>query len=190
MKLIVLEGLDGSGKSTIWENLKEEFKSSPNVEFIKTPLPPFTGLIKDFWNGDTFERFIFFLSANSYFIKTIKPNITYVLDRFMYSTLITHLNTSGPEDSLLMVNIAKRMNIPKPTVTFLIQASYEEIERRLALRNNEIDNALNLEALYKSYYQSPFFFDYWDLFGEIRTVWNNTPQDLIKAVTEVSKEIY
>jgi thymidylate kinase len=76
MKIIAFEGIDGSGKTTLWQNLKEELKNESNIEFIKSPVSPFTSMIKDFWDADIFERFIFFICSNSYF-STISHHNTF-----------------------------------------------------------------------------------------------------------------
>jgi thymidylate kinase len=176
MKLIVLEGIDGSGKTTLLQKLKKEFQGENNIEFIKSPINPFRDITGDFWHGDTFERFIFFLCSNSYFSKTIDKNKVYVLDRFIYSTLVTHLNTKDSKENELKIAILKRMNIVCPTITFLVHTSKEEIKRRLKERNNNIDNALDLDELYSCYYEFPLNLN--SLFGEIEIILNESEGDL------------
>jgi thymidylate kinase len=178
MKLIAFEGIDGSGKTTLWQNLKEELKNESNIEFIKSPVSPFTSMIKDFWDADIFERFIFFICSNSYFAKTADENKIYVIDRFIYSTFITHVDLANPQNNDFMLNVIKKMNIVCPTMTFLISASKKEVKRRLEERDNNIDNSLDIDKLYSCYYELSLNDGYDNLFGKMKKISNELEQDL------------
>jgi len=178
MKLIVLEGIDGSGKTTLWQKLKEDFQNEDNIKFVKSPVSPFTEIVGNFWNGEIFERFIFFLCSNSYFSKTADEKKIYVIDRFIYSTFVTHLDLDNPKENDFMISILEKMNIVCPTLTFLISASKEEVKRRLKERNSNIDNALDIDRLYTCYYEFPLNVDRNNLFGEIQIISNESEQDL------------
>ncbi|MEH2353167.1 deoxynucleoside kinase [Nostoc sp.] len=178
MKLIVFEGIDGSGKTTLWQNLKEELKNESNIEFIKSPVSPFTSMIKGFWDADIFERFIFFICSNSYFVKTADENKIYVIDRFIYSTFITHVDLANPQNNDFMLNIIKKMNIVCPKMTFLISASKKEVKRRLEERDSNIDNSLDIDKLYSCYYELSLNDGYDNLFGKMKKISNELEQDL------------
>ncbi|MEH2162288.1 MAG: deoxynucleoside kinase [Nostoc sp.] len=178
MKLITFEGIDGSGKTTLWQNLKEELKNESNIEFVKSPVSPFTSMIGNFWDADIFERFIFFLCSNSYLAKSCDKNRTYVIDRFIYSTFITHVDLANPQNNDFMISIIKRMNITCPTMTFLISASKKEVKRRLKERNNNIDNSLDIDKLYSCYYELSLNTGYDNLFGKMKIISNELEQDL------------
>lgn len=190
MKLIVLEGIDGSGKTTLLQKLKEEFQDENNIEFIKSPVSPFIEIMEKFWHGDIFERFIFFLSSNSYFSRTLNEKKVYVIDRFIYSTLVTHLDMKNSKENDFRIAILKRMNIVCPTITFLVRTSKEEIKRRLKERNNNIDNALDIDELYSCYYEFPLNLDLNSLFGEIEIIINESEGDLETNTQRIRDKIF
>jgi thymidylate kinase len=183
-KYIAIEGIDGCGKTTILKELKSIYHSDQTVEFIKSPLEPFRGLVENVWNFPLFDRFIFFTAANSYFANAVDSGKVYVFDRFIYSTFVTHLplqKERGHEE--LLLPIIANMNLT-PAATFLLRVSKTTIKHRLRERNNTIDNALDIDRLYDLYYDSPTT----DL-GKIVELRNENPSDLIKNIHIIQEKI-
>lgn len=181
MTIIALEGIDGAGKTSILESLKNKYESNENIIFIKSPLSPFSDLVSDFWNTPPFVRMMFFLLSNYHLSKSINNNKTYVLDRYTYSTFVTHLSDIDREEIKLKFN---KMEIKSPDKTFLIEASIEEIKKRLRIRNNEVDNALNINDLYPLYYKNPDK----KLF-QVETLMNNNQDEFIRNISIISEYI-
>lgn len=78
-KLITLEGIDGSGKSTITKSLKHYFKGKPNVVFTREPTREWTGeAVNRAINEETdhlVELFLFVADHANHLSKTIRPGI-------------------------------------------------------------------------------------------------------------------
>lgn len=192
MKLIVLEGIDGSGKSTIYDQLKNEFEHNSKVKFLKSPPEPFSGIMPEFWDtGNLFDRFLFFITSNNYFSKQMKKmdDCVFVLDRFTYSTYITHYIGISKEQRELLLKIVSFADIVKAYKIFLIQASMDTIISRLDERNNSIDNKLKgnqeyFQKLYDAYYTNMF-----GHFGEIETLPNEHENDLVRNIETIKKYI-
>ena len=89
-KLITLEGIDGSGKSTITKSLKHYFKGKPNVIFTREPTREWTGeAVNRAINEETdhlAELFLFVADHANHLSKTIRPGIadnkTVISDRY------------------------------------------------------------------------------------------------------------
>ncbi|PWQ92616.1 deoxynucleoside kinase [Leucothrix pacifica] len=181
MNVIAIEGIDGAGKSTLLSALKEKYTNDTDVEFIKSPINPFSEVIADFWDAPAYTRFMYFAVSNYYLSKSFREDKVYILDRFLYSTYITHLENL---DGKKMRQDLHDMGIQKPTITYLLHVPLEEIKERLRLRNNEIDNALNISGLYDFYYSEAD-----DFFGEIEKINNVDKADLESNLDIISSKI-
>ncbi|MCL7413148.1 MAG: dTMP kinase [ANME-2 cluster archaeon] len=89
-KLITLEGIDGSGKSTIMKSLKHYFKGKNDVLFTREPTREWTGeavnrAIKE-ETDPLAELFLFVADHANHLTKTIRPgianNMTVISDRY------------------------------------------------------------------------------------------------------------
>ena len=93
---VVLEGLDGTGKTTVASALKVAMKESgrPTV-CVRTPLPPYDQIAsKVIALGTVESRFAFFLASifdASERIRKQLSDTSVVCDRYVYSTLAYHL---------------------------------------------------------------------------------------------------
>ncbi|WP_372365115.1 dTMP kinase [Candidatus Uabimicrobium sp. HlEnr_7] len=187
MKIIALEGIDGTGKTTIFEKLKSYFHGDSSVVFAKSPPPPFDQIIPDFWEKPKLERFLFFLTANMYFCSKKSDGKIYVLDRFIFSTYVTHIVSLS--DKQVLKSLLDEINVPKPSKTYLIKSSLTTIKERLDERNNEIDNKLRSDRayfrmLYDQYYSKQDV----DL-GEVETLKNETWEDFELSVDIIKRDI-
>ena len=170
MNIIALEGIDGSGKSTILNQLKEKYMNNDRIVFIKSPTPPFDQLLEEFWDSPAFTRLMYFAVSNYHLLTTLSEDKVYVVDRFIYSTYVTHIEQLGKE---LVKNSIQNMGIENPSITYLLKAPISEIKHRLKVRNNEIDNNLDIDHLYCCYYQPVS-----EKFGEIIQLNNGNKEDI------------
>lgn len=149
-QLIVLEGLSGSGKTTIGKLLSKEMKAI----FYKTPPPPFDNareLIDR--STDPVTRFFFYLAAvihASDEITGILENNSVVCDRYILTTTCYHralgLNVEAPNVSLL-----------EPKNTFLITCDDSKRLARLLKRglsyNDQQEQLLSIENRFLAEYR-------------------------------------
>ncbi|BBM83344.1 hypothetical protein [Candidatus Uabimicrobium amorphum] len=189
MKIIALEGIDGTGKTTIFEKLKAYFADDPRVVFAKSPPPPFYEVMADFWEKPKLERFLFFLTANIYFCSKKDDHKIYVLDRFIFSTYVTHIVSLNRKQKQVLKSLLGEIDIPKPSKTYLIKSSLSAIQKRLDERNNEIDNKLRsnrayFEELYDQYYGEQ------DVnLGQVETLENENWENFNRNIDVIKQDI-
>jgi thymidylate kinase len=129
---IVVEGLDGSGKTAVCQRISEQIK----CQQYKTPpylFDSIRGVIDS--AADAGTRFFFYLSSILYAsseIKAIINTTSVVCDRYLHSTLSYHyaLNPRLPRLDL------SGLDILKPDIVFYLTVPYEERVRRIARREN------------------------------------------------------
>jgi len=153
MKFIVIEGLDGSGKSTQLELLQQFFKSKKlNFKFIHFPKydsPVYGELISKFLRGDlgNLESVNPFLVALLYagdrnnYKETINhwlKNDYYVLaDRYVFSNIAFQCAKTRDENQKnelkqwILHTEYKYFNIPKPDINIFLDVPISIIEGRL-----------------------------------------------------------
>jgi thymidylate kinase len=139
-KFIVVEGIDGSGKTTVCKILSQKI----GAKFYKTPSFPFSDirtLIDKKVNLKS--RFFFYLSSvfhASYEINEILKEKTVVCDRYILSTLCYH-RAAEPYFKTFDEN---KMDILQPDLTFYLEADYNIRVRRIAQREHiEFENIFN-----------------------------------------------
>jgi len=137
---VVIEGLDGSGKSTICKKLADEL----DWKLYITPPYPFNQIrIEIDRNANSETRFYFYLASVLYASKEIKEFLKtnhVICDRYIYSTICYHF-ALDPRLAYFDVN---RLDILKPDFVFYLHASYEERVRRIAKRDNaKIEDIMN-----------------------------------------------
>lgn len=145
---IVIEGLDGSGKSTVTRQLAQALE----YEAYATPALPFAGIREKIdQQADAQTRFLFYLASLSYASQNIKDLLLktgVVCDRFLYSTLTYHYAL----DPALKALDVTGFNLLKPDIVFYLTASRKARELRREMRKQEYRALLELHE----YNDEPF----------------------------------
>jgi dTMP kinase len=142
-KFVVVEGFDGSGKSTFTKWLSEE----KGYEFHKTPMGLFAALRVHFDTIDTnlVERFCFYaadcMRASVYIQNKMEQNQPVVLDRYYYSTIAYH-ESKYPGISKLLPEVFS--GLLKPDLILYIKTNYPLTIDRMRQRLNSPDDDLFL----------------------------------------------
>jgi dTMP kinase len=131
---IVIEGMDGSGKSTISAKLASLLKADcystpPNVSFFLE----LRKLVED--TRDAYMDYLFFMIGNYYASLDIKMRLkegrSVVCDRYYYSTLAFHKFLGRVE---VVPEDINDNEIIKPDYLFFLTASEEERRNRISKR--------------------------------------------------------
>ena len=130
-KIIVFEGIDGAGKTTI-SKILYKFLREKNYNTVLTQEPftnEITQLIKKAGWRDPVLLTLLFSADRAYHIKWLmdrKPEIV-IMDRYYYSTIAYQSVLGVEEDWIQNVN----SKFPKPDITFLLDMNEEEALKRL-----------------------------------------------------------
>ena len=134
-QFIVLEGTDGSGKSSLSEWMEKSF----SYKKYKSIGGPFAD-VKSRFDIDKVsirERFSFLCGEainNAFIIKEeIKKGNPVLFDRYYYSTLV-YCETLEPGISSEFKFLFE--NLPKPDLVFFIQTNFETMLKRIARRGD------------------------------------------------------
>ena len=146
-KFIVLEGIDGAGKSTVSERLAREI----GARLYRTPPPGFITTRRTIdAKAQLKSRFLFYLSSVAFaseVIQTVLPSNHVVCDRYLVSTVAYH-RAMG----LRLSWDVEELNLMKPDFTFFLVLN-DEIERQRRLRERKrytsTDAILNDDAIRK-----------------------------------------
>lgn len=162
LPLIVLEGLDGTGKTTISSKLAEQLtaRGVPAVA-LSTPPEDYKLLVRYVGGRCSVEaKYLFFLSGvlhASELIDSMLPTTAVVCDRYIYSTIAYH-EALG---SKLRIDTAS-LNIIEPDFKFWLTVT-DDAERRRRVRSRDfltagdevllIDEALrhNIESVFRRF---------------------------------------
>jgi len=141
-KFIVIEGIDGVGKTTCARMLTEMMRGY----YYKTPPPIFKSIRTEIdLAGDFVTRFLFYLTAlskSSVEIKKILERKNVLCDRFIYSTIAYH-KALGVDLSFIDF---QKLPILSPDFTFYLWAREEVIRQRI---NNRAPKSISDEWLEK-----------------------------------------
>ena len=130
-KIIVFEGIDGAGKTTI-SRILYDFLKEKNYNVILTQEPftnEITELIKKSGWDDPVLLTLLFSADRAYHIKWLfdqNPEIV-IMDRYYYSTIAYQSVLGVEEDWIQNVN----SKFPKPDIIFLLDLNEEEALKRL-----------------------------------------------------------
>lgn len=142
---IVMEGVDGSGKTTIGKRLAEMIGAS----FCQTPM--------GFWrrnraiveNGKPFLRFLFYLVAtihSSIVISKVLKKDSVVCDRYIHSTLAHHIVYWN---KLVEKISPKVFPIKKPHFVFYLYSRGDVRDQRVSQRRTNKPKDLDSQSLQK-----------------------------------------
>jgi len=147
--LISIEGIDGSGKSTLIKKLHEKIPNS-----LATQSPRGTPLGQKVWDLVTenlvsrklitnvwTEFFLFTANHNEHALTTVKPNLaagrTVIIDRYIDSTFVYQgIRGKLPIDKLIEV-WQNTIDIPFPDLTFVLDIEPNKTAERINKRQQE-----------------------------------------------------
>ncbi|MEY8239601.1 MAG: deoxynucleoside kinase [Cycloclasticus sp.] len=162
---IVIEGLDGTGKSTAAKTLAKALGG----KFLTTPLDKFKTVrpeLEEIYSDESLARQLFYastaVSSSNRVSEELTQNDCVIIDRYWLSTQVCHSWRTAGEYFLLPEVEA---SILKPDLTVYLNISLEERIKRLGGRSNNTEedrlttnvvaNA-KLNELYLSYSDSSF----------------------------------
>lgn len=134
MKIILLEGIDGSGKTTAAKQLQYEMiKHNLSCKIMREPDGEFRKLLE----GDLSKqaKLMLYLASRAELCKKLKEEKSdiIILDRFTPSTLV--YQSTFDLDFLLSADEVARQNII-PDFTFYFEIDFETAIQRIAMRDN------------------------------------------------------
>lgn len=157
-KFIVIEGCDGSGKTTVIEKLREEFKDNPEYVFIKAPGSTALGevirkILKNKKYSDICPKtwlYLFMSTMIELVEKEIKPNLeqgkTIICDRFAMSTWVYQNAMDKSLASLIETLVSDLTKHVKVDKTIYLDVDLDIIKSRTKLRSSKEDNDFIDEA--------------------------------------------
>jgi len=177
-KFIALEGIDGSGKTTVCKLLSKKMKAY----LYKTPSWPFANLREIIDKTvDIKSRFYFYLSSvfhASAEIEELLKKRHVVCDRYILSTLCYH-RASGSSFKLFNETY---LDIIIPDFTFFLNADYEVRMKRIAIREHIDHSDVLNSAFHDREYQDKVKYEFATY---TNMVWVNTNDRSPKDVTEL-----
>lgn len=154
-KFIVICGVEGSGKGTQINLIKEHFKGNDNIVFTREPGgTDIAEKIRDIILNEDIdpltEAYLFAAARREHIIKKIKPSLeegkTIICDRFVYSSLV--YQGLGRN---LGINFIDRLNKPVIEGFYPDKIIYLDLEPEIGLerikKNNRETNRLDNEKL-------------------------------------------
>lgn len=122
-EFIVLEGLDGIGKSTIGKKLSEIM----GARFVETPMGDFELLKKNIFKKTFDIQFLYFMASNldaSYEIKKMTEDSPVICARYLYTTIVAYCTYTGATLEQTMKKAAPFMqNLIMPDQTIVLHVS-------------------------------------------------------------------
>lgn len=130
MSLVVIEGSNGTGKSTIIKEIKKIYNITD-----KKSVPDWFRKYIDFARSCPFEiqKEIYKIGHDANYFECNK-NEDYIFDRYYYSTIIRINYGLGLSPEETVTEILSLKNIPD--IIFLLQANLDLIKKRLIERDN------------------------------------------------------
>lgn len=197
-KLICIEGGDGVGKSTLFNNLKEEYKNGNFNFYIDDGSTELSDKIKEIVTNNkmnTISQTLLFAACRYEIYETVKQDlengINVIMDRSYYSSIIYQGYCKGENCKYIMdVN----RYIPQPDILIILDCDENEISNRMNQREEldlfEKDKRLQsivsdgYRALYKSLIEGVKIPDNTFMVNTNGTE-NDTLIDVINCISEV-----
>jgi thymidylate kinase len=129
--IVAVEGLDGSGKTTVAHALAEMLDAA----YIAVP-PPEMRLVVDgvLERHDSIARYLYYLAGVASLIEAAERRDLVVADRFIASAHALHVHVQGDIASSL-----RRLAFPCADLSFYLHVSEDERRKRLARRGVPLD---------------------------------------------------
>jgi dTMP kinase len=162
-KFIVLEGIDGSGKTTLAKNLETYYLQNqiPVKRFFEPTDLESGQYIRKFLRGEIQlrmqEQIKAFIndrkiSVNTNILPTLQSSSSVILDRYYYSTAAYQAGKEFTPSAILKAN--QYLNFPKPDILFFLkiepQTAMERIQSRVSTKER-FDSLELLEKIHQNF---------------------------------------
>jgi thymidylate kinase len=129
--IIAIEGLDGSGKTTIAHTLAEML----NAKYIALPPPPMLLVVDSVLvNHSSLARYLYYLSCVASLVEIAHRTDLAVADRYIASAHALHVHVQGD-----IANSLRQLEFPCADLTLYLHVSEPERRSRLARRGIPLD---------------------------------------------------
>jgi len=155
MPLIVIEGCDGSGKTTTVKALQSTLT---NAVFLREPgSTPLSEALRDAMKANDTSALARQLIMHGSRLEMVEhfnnfsdPNTLYVIDRYVPSTLV-YGHVDGVHLTKL-VALTKLFPVPIPYMTFILDPGWDVIQKRLARRLDSLEGDMyRLRSIHTMY---------------------------------------
>lgn len=152
---VVLEGIDGSGKTTAWNRLKDRLAGQPGFLFLREPTELPTGLrIRACLQGreppprtDAEWTALFLQDRKENVSQNVEPALqagkTVIQDRYKYSTAAYQAENQQKARKLLQ----DQKEFPEPDILIYLELSAEDALKRIDRRSESREHFETLERL-------------------------------------------
>ncbi len=151
---IVIEGVDGSGKSTVVNKLYHILENNKKYKNILLTGEPYNKFIKEeYINNEKYEKkflrnlFLFDRIIHCMYMKYyIKKGYIIICDRYKFSTYV--YQSSSIEEMESLIKLHNKFKIPDPDYLFILYSEAEKCIERIEKRGEKKDkNFENLEKI-------------------------------------------
>ncbi|HIP21679.1 MAG TPA: dTMP kinase [Candidatus Pacebacteria bacterium] len=148
-KFIVIEGMDGAGKGTQLEILKEKLRKNRKIEnyiFLREPGGTSQGddirkVIMDYKLNSTTQALLFYASRNELILEKIIPALeagkNIICDRYELSTFAYQIYANQDEDSRELIEFLQKKISIIPDKYYFFDISAETSKKRTSGRGEE-----------------------------------------------------
>lgn len=142
--VVVVEGVDGVGKTTLAKRIAEEFR----FFYLYTPQPPLASIRKEIEALRSYRsRFFYYLASNitvqDLIEEKLESGISVVIDRYVYSTFIMHKHLGVDVSCVEM----EQLPIRWPDIGILLTADTAIRESRKEKRGEMVRHDTPIEQL-------------------------------------------